>query len=84
MCVKKVSFKGNYTLKDYRIAKYYVIRCITTDTKYIIEAIIDVGKFEDTLESFETTNKDEANKAFKKFAEKYRLYQKNVDSSFWW
>lgn len=83
MCVK-VSFKGNYTLKDYRIAKYYVIRCITTDTKYIIEAIIDVGKFEDVLEVFETKDKNEANNAFKRFVEKYRLYQKNVDSSFWW
>lgn len=83
MCAK-VSFKGNYTLKDYRIAKYYVIRCITTNTKYIIEAIIDVGKFEDTLEVFETKDKNEANNAFKRFVEKYRLYQKNVDSSFWW
>lgn len=83
MCAK-VSFRGNYTLKDYRIAKYYVIRCITTNTKYIIEAIIDVGKFEDTLEVFETKDKNEANNAFKRFVEKYRLYQKNVDSSFWW
>lgn len=83
MCAK-VSFKGNYTLKDYRIAKYYVIRCITTDTKYIIEAIIDVGKFEDVLDVFETKDKNEANNAFKRFVEKYRLYQKNVDSSFWW
>lgn len=83
MCAK-VSFKGNYTLKDYRIAKYYVIRCITTDTKYIIEAIVDVGKFEDVLEVFETKDKNEANNAFKRFVEKYRLYQKNVDSSFWW
>lgn len=83
MCAK-VSFKGNYTLKDYRIAKYYVIRCITTNTKYIIEAIIDVGKFEDVLEVFETKDKNEANNTFKRFVEKYRLYQKNVDSSFWW
>lgn len=82
MCAK-VSFKGDYTLKDYRIAKFYVIRCITTKTKYIIEAIIDVGRFEDTLERFETTDKDEANTAFKRFVDKYRLCQKSIDGSFW-
>ena len=59
-------------IKEYRLNEMFIVRCYIRPDNYVVEVLVDVGRFMDTLEEFKTSDKDKANAFFKKMVDKYR------------